>query len=267
MRLCVLLSAVCSFFAHAYAEPPREIPAELLDQFTMNGTIPVFHWYLDNSAPDLGYQVTLQDGTPASFYAKKAIDIYIESIKRKETFYYGETDIWLYQALEKYPIHGKDVAIIGSTIPWYESVIIAYGGRPTTIEYNKIVTDDDRFTPITVAEFNQNPRKFDVILSISSIEHDGLGRYGDPVNPTADLESMAIAKEKLLKEDGAMILAVPVGRDCLYWNAHRVYGQQRLPLLLEGWHTVDSFGFREAELSGELGNYSYQPVFYLVPAR
>lgn len=264
MRFCVLLLAVCSVLTRAYSEPPREIPSDLLEQFTMNGKIPVFDWYLDHSSPAPAYQVTLKDGTSASFYSKEIINGYIERIKRKESFYYGDTDIWLYEALEKYPVYGKDVAIVGSTIPWYESVVIAYGGRPTTIEYNKIVTDDDRFTPMTILEFNQNPRKFDIILSISSIEHDGLGRYGDPVNPTADLEFMAMAKDKLLKEDGAMILAVPVGRDCLYWNAHRVYGRLRLPLLLKGWHIVDTFGFTEAEFSGKLGNFGYQPIFYLV---
>ena len=30
----------------------------------------------------------------------------------------------------------------------------------------------------------------DVGLSISSFEHDGLGRYGDPLNPNGDLETM-----------------------------------------------------------------------------
>lgn len=265
MRFYVLLLAVCSFLNRAYSEPPREIPPDLLKQFTMNGKIPVFDWYLDHTSPESAYQVILKDGTSVSFYSKEIINSCIDRVNRKEPAHYGITDLWLYQALEKYPICGKDVAIVGSTTPWYESVVIAYGGRPTTIEYNKIVTDDDRFTPMTVTEFNQNPRKFDIILSISSIEHDGLGRYGDPVNPTADLEFMAMAKDKLLKEDGAMILAVPIGRDCLYWNANRVYGRLRLPLLLKGWNAIDTFGFTEAEFIGKLGNYAYQPVFYLIP--
>jgi hypothetical protein len=229
------------------------IPAALFNAFTMEGRIPLFHWYLDHSS------------SQPELYSKEIINQYIEKIKRRESFYYGATDEWLYQALEKYPIYGKEVAIVGSTIPWYESVVIAYGGRPTTIEYNPIVTDDDRLTPVTVAEFNQHPRQFDVVLSISSIEHDGLGRYGDPLNPHADLEFMSMARERLLKEEGVMILAMPVGRDCLYWNAHRVYGPLRLPLLLKGWKMMDAFGFTEAAFSGPLGNSSYQPVFYLIP--
>lgn len=178
-------------------------------------------------------------------------------------FYYGKTDLWLYKALEKYPIFEKEVVIIGSTIPWYESVVIAYGGHPTTIEYNKIISDDERLNLMTVEEFNNNPKKFDVILSISSIEHDGLGRYGDPINPTGDLEFMSTAKEKYLKDDGIMILAVPTRRDCLTWNAHRIYGPLRLPLLLKDWHLFDTFGFQESAFTNPLGDQTYQPIYCL----
>jgi hypothetical protein len=36
----------------------------------------------------------------------------------------------------------------------------------------------------------ERPETFDVILSISSFEHDGLGRYGDPLDPDGGLRSM-----------------------------------------------------------------------------
>lgn len=50
-------------------------------------------------------------------------------------------------------------------------------------------------------EFEVNPRLFDAVVSISSYEHDGLGRYGDPINPDGDLIAMEKTK-KMLKEDG-----------------------------------------------------------------
>ena len=133
----------------------------------------------------------------------------MECIQKREQGYYGNhIDNWLYEALEKYPIKGKEVGIIGSVFPFYECVVLTFGGHPTTIDYNKIISEDPRITTLTVDEFKKNPRKFDVILSISSIEHDGLGRYGDPINPNGDLEFMTKAKS-LLKEGGHMILAVP----------------------------------------------------------
>ncbi|MET0031478.1 MAG: DUF268 domain-containing protein [Limnospira maxima] len=59
--------------------------------------------------------------------------------------------------------------------------------------------------------------------------------------------------------------SVPVGQDCLVWNAHRIYGKIRLPMMLEGWKTVDSFGFSESLIVNKpLAAFSYeQPVFVL----
>lgn len=264
MKAFIFMACLSSLI---HAEPPRQIPPDLWDAFTMQGAIPVFDWYLDHSSPEPEFKAILENGLTVSFYPKALINQYIAKVQRKESCYYGDTDLWLYQALEKYPIRGKDVGIIGSTTPWYESLVIAYGGRPTTIEYNKIATDDDRLRLMTVEEYEQNPQKFDLILSISSIEHDGLGRYGDPINPTADLEFMGTVKAKFLKTGGTMLLAVPIGQDCLYWNAHRVYGRKRLPLLLLGWKIVETFGLDESEFMGSLGNFVYQPIFYLTPGQ
>ena len=237
--------------------PPRHVPDELYEEFSMGGRVPILDWYL--------CEQTSEDH-PIVF-RQSLIDEYMQRIKRKEAGYYGHNlDNWLYEALEKYPIAGKEVGIIGSQLPFYECVVLAYGGYPTTVEYNKIVSEDPRITTITAEEFNKNPRKFDVILSISSIEHDGLGRYGDPINPNGDLEFMAKAKS-LLKEGGHMILAVPVGYDALTWTAHRIYGELRFPLLIKEWNLIDSFGFNESDFTfGVPGFYLHQPILYLEPA-
>ena len=63
-------------------------------------------------------------------------------------------------------------------------------------------------------------------------------RYGDPINPRGDLEAMARTM-RYLKEGGLMFLAVPIGKDTVVWNAHRVYGKARLPLLLEHWDLLE----------------------------
>jgi hypothetical protein len=98
-------------------------------------------------------------------------------------------------------------------------------------------------------------------VSISSIEHDGLGRYGDPINPNGDLRAMREFKE-MLKPGGLLLLAVPVGQDAVVWNAHRIFGRKRLPLLMDGWELIDSFGFSEKLFDAKLGE-DVQPVFVL----
>jgi len=61
---------------------------------------------------------------------------------------------------------------------------------------------------------------------------------------------------------GVMMLAVPVGRDEVRWNEGRVYGRQRLNLLLKGFDVVGTFGFAETDLDkrGETESV-HQPVF------
>jgi SAM-dependent methyltransferase len=248
----ILISFV--FFINTLiAEPPRNIPEELNYEYTMGSQIPVREWYFDNS---------YSAGQPI-VYRQDEIAQFMDRARAREMGYYGNTDAYLYSMLTKYLDHveGKKIGIIGSTIPWYESIILAFGGHPVTIEYNKIICEDPRLQVMTVEEFKQNPMKFDAIVSISSIEHDGLGRYGDPINPWGDIEAMQEIK-KLLKPGGLFFLAVPVGKDLLVWNAHRVYGVIRLPLLLAGWEIVDSSGFAPTDYSWDHGG-SHQPVFVL----
>ena len=255
---------MCFFFSYTiqlFSAPPKTIPKHLKKDFTLNETIPVIYRYFDNSG----------ESKEPYTYKKVAIDKLINKVKKGGTWYYGDTDTWLYSCLKKYPIKGKTVLIIGSTQPIYESVVLAYGGHPITVEYNQLRTDDPRLTIFTVEQFNKNPQKCDIVLSISSTEHDGLGRYGDPLNPFGDLEFMKKVKEDYLKKDGHLILAVPVGLDALVWNLHRVYGPKRLPMLLDGWTVIDRFGYnykvsKQKVLDRlKLGYPSFQPVFYLSP--
>ncbi|MCS7296978.1 MAG: DUF268 domain-containing protein [Bacteroidia bacterium] len=77
---------------------------------------------------------------------------------------------------------------------------------------------------------------FDLITNISSIEHVGLaGRYGVKKDcPEGDLLAMRKLRD-WLKKGGIHILTVPVGRDAVFSPLARVYGEKRLPMLLEGY--------------------------------
>ena len=235
------------------AEPPREVPPEYWNEFTWNGEIPVSHWYFNSTC----------DNTQPTIYTKEAIDALVAKATLREVNYYGKTDEYLYKAFSEFPIAGKEVAIIGSTIPWYEAMVLSFGGKPVTIEYNKIITNHPSLEVMTVDQYAQNPRTFDVVLSVSSLEHDGLGRYGDPINPNGDIQWMQRAKD-MLKENGLLILSIPVGTDRVFWNAHRQYGEKRLKRIFEGWERIADFGFSPSDLT--VNEYTgHQPVFILTP--
>jgi len=63
------------------------------------------------------------------------------------------------------------------------------------------------------------------IMSLSCLhvlEHIGLGRYGDPVDPSAYRQA-AGELSRVLAIGGVLLLGVPVGRERLCFDAHRVF--------------------------------------------
>ena len=230
--------------------PPRQLLPELIAEFTLNEEIPQLQWYL-NDIKVGGLQWT----TRSRWWNQKKVE-------RRANGYYKQTDTFLYDALDEFPLRGKDVVIVGSEMPWYECICTHYGARVTTLEYRDVDCRIPSLTVMTPEVFARSPGRFDVAFSISSIEHDGLGRYGDPINPVGDLRAMNEFKD-LLKPNGLLILSVPVGRDVIVWNAHRIYGPRRFPMLLDGWTIVASYGFQDSCFQAQLGDYSCQPVFVL----
>jgi uncharacterized protein DUF268 len=54
------------------------------------------------------------------------------------------------------------------------------------------------------------------------IEHIGLGRYGDPINPDGS-RLAAEGLQRLIGEGGTLYLSTPIGRERVCFNAHRVF--------------------------------------------
>jgi hypothetical protein len=54
------------------------------------------------------------------------------------------------------------------------------------------------------------------------IEHIGLGRYGDPLDPQGSLRA-ASELQRILSPGGELYLSTPVGRERVCFNAHRVF--------------------------------------------
>lgn len=246
-----LFIILCTLSVALGAIPPKTMPENLKKDFTMGGKISVYSLYRDDRS------------LKPVIYTQSQVNDFTKKIRAKKTFYYGKTDTYLYQAFDKYKdeVKGKTVGIIGSVTPLYESIVLAWGGKPVTIDYNKIESRVASIRTMTVDEYEKHPLLFDVILSISSIEHDGLGRYGDPLSPNGDLEAMKKHKA-MLKKGGLLFFAVPVGKDAIYWNAHRIYGRERLPKLLQGWKTIDSFGYHPNDTQLERKEI-HQPLFVL----
>lgn len=70
----------------------------------------------------------------------------------------------------------------------------------------------------------------DSIESIScmhTVEHIGLGRYGDPIDPEGDIKAIK-ELQRVLKPGGNFLFVTPVGKPKVQFNAHRVYSYEQI---------------------------------------
>ncbi len=228
--------------------PAGEIPPELLERFSMGGLARVYADY-DNATYPANYPL---------IYRPEEVDACLARIRRGESYYYDQTDLWLQEAMDRFPAGGREVAVVGSRSPWFEAVCLAHGGRPVTIEFNPIRVADPRLRAMTSAEWERDRPRFSQAVCISSLEHSGLGRYGDPLDPDGDLRAMEWLREVVLP-GGILFLSVPIGADEVAFNDHRRYGPNRLPRLLDGWVRLGTVGW-----DGHFGGTPWsEPVFIL----
>ena len=233
--------------------PKFAIPDEFLSDFSMGGRVPiVFEFRHETSNGSLNWSIEYWD----------ALQPKISELFKNGTPVAYSSDIHLVNVLQAYPLQGKNVIVIGSVHPVYEAIVSRLGGNPSTVEYRKINHNIPGLRTYTVPELRSAAIDFDNALSISSVEHDGLGRYGDPIDPSGDLKAMEHIR-RLIKPGGYLFFSVPVGLDAVCWNSHRIYGKARLPLLLKGWEILAASGFSSESLDhGKIGEYS-EPVFVL----
>lgn len=60
-----------------------------------------------------------------------------------------------------------------------------------------------------------------------TIEHVGLGRYGDSLNSNGDLKAIAELK-RVLAPGGDLLFVVPIGKPKIMFNAHRIYSYEMI---------------------------------------
>ena len=136
--------------------------------------------------------------------------------------------------------------ILGSELPWLECLALAAGAADVwTMEYATIRSTHPRLharlPKVMAADFASGELpQADWVATFSSLEHSGLGRYGDAPNPDGDKEALAQAW-CMLKPGGYLVLGLPMtcsAQGFIWFNAHRKYGFVRLAYIAEGYELV-----------------------------
>tara|TARA_B100001248_G_C27390792_1_gene462258 strand:- start:1234 stop:2034 length:801 start_codon:yes stop_codon:yes gene_type:complete len=147
-------------------------------------------------------------------------------------------------ATEIYKNNPKKHVDIGSRIDGFISMVSIFRKvevfdiRPLNIKLDNVI-----FKRVDVLDENFNLNNYcDSLSCLHTLEHFGLGRYGDDINIESFDNGFSIL-HKILKKNGILYLSVPIGFDKIEFNAHRVTSIKTLLSMIKNKFSIISFSF------------------------
>lgn len=135
--------------------------------------------------------------------------------------------------------------------------VLSAGIKTVFMDYRPLQVQLSNLIPLG-GDIVRLPFRTGSIKSLSCLhvlEHVGLGRYGDPIDP-AGSQRAAAELQRVLATGGRLFLSVPVGRERVCFNAHRVFEPSTVRGLFQGleltsFSLVDDAGRFHEEISPE----------------
>lgn len=132
-------------------------------------------------------------------------------------------DLWAAKAIIKSGV--KKHFDIGSRLDGFIAHLLSAGIDVTMIDIRKFPEEIEHLYTIVDDATNLHQVADESIESMSalcSLEHFGLGRYGDPIDPEACFKCFANIQKKL-KRGSRLYISLPIGKERVEFNAHRVF--------------------------------------------
>lgn len=132
-------------------------------------------------------------------------------------------DLWAAKLVIKSGV--KSHFDIGSRLDGFIAHLLAAGIDVTMIDVREFPANVEHLYTIVddATSLHQIPdESIESMSALCSLEHFGLGRYGDPINPEACFQCFDNIQRKL-KKDGRLYISVPIGRERIEFNAHRIF--------------------------------------------
>ncbi len=160
--------------------------------------------------------------------------------------HYVHQDLWA--ATKIYDAKPNRHVDIGSRIDGFITSLLSHRTvevvdiRPLVSPYENLKFIQDDATEM--ATFKD--QELESVSCLHAMEHFGLGRYGDPIQPDA-YRVFAQSLARVIKKGGTLYLSVPIGKQKLAFNAHRVFDVQTIidlfpTFILESFSVVNDDG-------------------------
>jgi len=126
---------------------------------------------------------------------------------------------------------------IGSRIDGFIAHLLAFGQRTVLGDVRPIISNDQNLSSICIDLSSQLKvpisQKYDSISSLHVVEHVGLGRYGDRIDPAGHIKAIHNLTS-LLSHNGTLYLSFPIAKySRIEFNAHRVLSLSEAKLIFD----------------------------------
>lgn len=135
-----------------------------------------------------------------------------------------------------------------SSILYFSSIISAfiptrfYDYRPPNLVLDNLVVGSLDICSLPFAD-----NSIESLSCMHTVEHIGLGRYGEKIDPDGDIKAINELK-RVLRPGGNLLFVVPIGKPRIQFNAHRIYSYSQILGLFSG------LTLKEFSLISQYGN-------------
>jgi SAM-dependent methyltransferase len=115
-----------------------------------------------------------------------------------------------------------------SSYLYFSSIVSAfipiefYDYRPADLKLNNLTSESANLLALPFAD-----QSIESLSCMHVVEHVGLGRYGDALDPDGDLKAVTELK-RVLAPAGTLLFVVPTGKPKIMFNAHRIYSYDQV---------------------------------------
>jgi len=132
-------------------------------------------------------------------------------------------------------------SIVSAFVP-----VAFYDYRPANLHLDGLTSQSANLTSL---HFESN--SIHSLSCMHTIEHIGLGRYGDPIDPDGDIKAINELK-RVVAQGGYLIFVTPIGKKKLLFNGMRIYSYDQIINLFKDLTLVEFSLIHEYEEDGAI---------------
>lgn len=121
-----------------------------------------------------------------------------------------------------------------------------YDYRPAKINLQGLESLPGDLTKMAFAD-----NSIESLSCMHTIEHVGLGRYGDPIDYDGDLKAIAELK-RVVKPGGSLLIVTPIGKPCIQFNGQRIFSYAQMLEYFNGFELKEFSLIPDSDATGGL---------------